>query len=272
MKGVVIFGYNNDRYDYFDMAVGCAKRVRLHTGLPVTIITDDASKQNRSCDFDIVIGQAELGGRRMFNPTYSSQTHAWLNAGRYRAWELSPYQETLVLDSDYVVASDQLLRLFETEHDVLVARDVYDPTNRDQFRNYQWIGPRMSLHHYWATVLFFRRSQLAQDFFDMMTMIRENFRHYAKIYRFPASPFRNDFAASIALNTLYGHVERSVPHMPWPMCNVATDVEVEEIADNKFELHYTVGNEKKPKHVQISQDFHCMNKDALMRIYAKDPS
>ena len=195
---------------------------------------------------------------------------AWLNAGRYRAWELSPYQETLVLDSDYVVASDQLLRLFETDHDVLVARNVYDPTNRDQFRHYQWIGPRMSLHHYWATVLFFRRGQLAKDFFDMVTMIRNNYRHYANIYRFPRSPFRNDFAVSIALNTLYGHVESAVPHMPWAMCNVATDVEVEEIAADNFELRYTVGNDKKPKHVRISQDFHCMNKDALMKIYAKN--
>jgi hypothetical protein len=268
MKGILIYAFNNDRIDYFLQAVWCADRATRHLGLPVTIVTDQKSQRNRSCPYDIVVADAVSGGQRRYLQDITAPVDSWYNGNRFQSYDISPYQQTLVLDSDYVVCSDQLLRLFESDLDITTVRNVYDITGRDGFRAYQRISPHRGLHHYWATILYFRRSQLAEDFFIMMSMIRKNYSHYSDIYQFPRSPFRNDFAVSIALNTIYGHVESSVPAVPWSMANVFSDVEVVQLDQDRFELRYTVGNEKAPKRLIVSDtDFHFMNKLSLAKLY-----
>lgn len=268
MKGILIYAFNNDRIDYFLQAAWCADRVARHLALPVTIVTNQNSQRGRSCDHDVIITDAISGGQRRYVQDISAQSDSWYNGNRFQSYDLSPYQQTLVLDSDYVVCSDQLSRLFESDIDITVMRNVYDITGRGGFQAYQRISTHRGLHHYWATVLYFRRSQLAEDFFTMMSMIKENYAHYSDIYQFPRSPFRNDFAASIALNTIYGHVESSVPVVPWSMANVFSDVEVKQLDQDSFELRYTVGNEKILKRLIVSgTDFHFMNKLSLAKLY-----
>jgi hypothetical protein len=268
MNGVLIYAFNNDRIDYFRQAEWCGNRIIRHLGLPVTIVTNESSWNQRDCIHDVITVDAVSGGQRRYVQDLESRSDNWFNGNRFQSYELSPYEQTLVLDSDYIVCSDQLLRLFESEIDVTVMKKVFDPTGRNSFKNYQRISDHRDLHHYWATVLYFRRSQLAEDFFTMMSMIRENYAHYSNIYQFPRSPFRNDFAASIALNTIYGHVDSAIPTMPWSMANVFSDVEVRELGSDRFELSYTVGNEKSPKKTIIDGlDFHFMNKLNLANLY-----
>ena len=92
-------------------------------------------------------------------------------------YNLSPYDETLVLDADYVVCSDQLNRLFEMSPDFLAPITAYDVTNTRTFDDLNWFGNnRMPMA--WATVMRFRRSLLSKSVFDMMSMIRNNWQHY----------------------------------------------------------------------------------------------
>lgn len=269
MKGVLIYAFNNSRIDYFSQAVWCADRVNRYLGLPVTIVTDDVSIRDRPCSHNVVTSVPEIGGKRVYNPTVSHEADIWINGNRYQSWDLSPYDETLVLDSDYVVCSDQLLTLFDNNHSVTAMKHVYDVTGRDDYRHYQWISDRRGLHHYWATVLYFRRDRLSQDFFEMMDMIRKNYKHYSDLYRFNPSPFRNDFAASISLTAVYGHDPDSIPEIPWRMANVFSDVEITPVSDDTFDFYYTMGLDKKHRRTRISgQDFHFMNKIALQKLYA----
>ena len=269
MKGVLIYAFNNERIDYFQQAVWCANRVRKHLDLPTTIVTDPASRRDRDCVHDVIYSVAESGGSRVFNPGISTNADTWYNGNRFQSYHLSPYEQTIVLDSDYVVCSDRLLRLYETDIDVTAMKHVYDVTGRDNFSPYKSISKGRGLHHYWATVLYFRRSEMARDFFDFMTMIRENYSHYSNIYRFLPMPFRNDFAVSIALNTLYGHVPDAIPVIPWRMANVFSDVGVRTEDQETFELTYNVGDTAK-RILLSGQDFHFMNKASLAKIYATD--
>jgi hypothetical protein len=267
MKGVLVYAFNNGRVDYWRQAVWCADRVSRHLALPVTIVTDQQSQQDRHCSHDIVIAQARSGGTRLYDHKNDTAGHAWYNSNRYQSYDLSPYEQTLVLDSDYVVCSDQLLTLFGSGISVTAMKHVYDVTNRDQFRLYQHISAHRGLHHYWATVLYFDRSVLSRDFFALMNMISNNYNHYAQIYDMPSRPFRNDFAVSIALNTIYGHVPEAVPEIPWAMANVFSDVDITQISDDVFDLTYAAGSQA--RRVRISgQDFHFMNKVALEKICA----
>lgn len=266
MKGILIYAFNNESIDYFRQAVWCADRVVKYLNLPVTIVTDAESIGNTTHTHNIIISQAESGGYRVFNPTLNSNAETWYNGNRFQSYDLSPYDQTIVLDSDYVVCSDQLLRLFDTDIEVTAMKHVYDITNRDQFQPYVSISDSRGLHHYWATVLYFRKGQLAQQFFDMLTMIRKNYTHYSNLYRFRTTPFRNDFAVSIALNTLYGHIPDAIPVIPWRMANVFSDVEISTIDQETFDLVYRVDN--KFRTVRITgQDFHFMNKRSLAKIY-----
>jgi len=205
----------------------------------------------------------------VYRPETDSRSAHWFNSNRYQSYDLSPYEQTLVLDSDYVVCSDRLLTLFDSGISVTAMKNVYDITDREGFRAYQTIGrSQVGLHHYWATVLYFDRSDLSKDFFDLVTMIKTHYRHYANLYRFPASPFRNDFAVTIALNTLYGHIPNAVPVIPWSMANVGSDVDISSTDQETFELTYITYADKKRRKLAVSgEDFHFMNKQGLARIY-----
>lgn len=267
MRGVLIYAFNNGLIDYFRQAVWCADRVNHYLNLPVTIVTDDDSMANRQTQHNVVLTQADCGGSRVFNPSADSNANQWFNGNRFQSWDLSPYQETLVLDSDYVVCSDQLLRLFDCGMTVTAMKNVYDVTDRNGFDPYQWISNRRGLHHYWATVIYFSRDQLSQDFFSMMDMIKKNYRHYSELYGFTMHPFRNDFAASVALTAIYGHDTDAVPEIPWNMANVFSDVEIGQINHDTFDFYYTYGKDHKKTRIS-GQDFHFMNKLGLSKLYA----
>lgn len=268
MKGVLIYAFNNARIDYFGQAQWCADRVTRYLGLPVTIVTDVESQRDRSSVHNLVYSTAESGGDRIYNPNRDHAADTWNNGNRYQSWDLSPYKQTIVLDSDYVICSDQLLKLFDTTTSVTAIKNVYDVTGRDDYAPYRWISSRRGLHHYWATVLYFCRDDLSRDFFAMMSMIRKNYRHYCNLYHFHHSPFRNDFAASIALTAVYGHLPEAVPEIPWSMANVFSDVEITEIDHDTFDFYYTSDLEQKHHRTRISgQDFHFMNKVGLAQLY-----
>ena len=266
MKGILIYAFNNESIDYFRQAVWCADRANRYLNLPVTIITDKDSIGSTKYTHNVIISRAESGGYRVFNPGLNSNADTWYNGNRFQSYTLSPYEQTIVLDSDYVVCSDQLLKLFDTSVEVTAMKHVYDVTNRDQFDPYTSISDSRGLHHYWATVLYFRKGQLTQDFFDILSMIKENYQHYSNLYNFRASPFRNDFAVSVALNTIYGHIPDAVPVIPWRMANVFSDVELSTTDQETFNFFYQVNN--KPRTVKLTgQDFHFMNKNSLAKIY-----
>jgi len=103
-QGVLIFAFNNEETDYVAMAEWSAKNIRRHLNLPVSIITD--GECNTDVFDQVIHAQPETGGTRYFEDY--NQTVTWHNAGRVNAYELTPYDQTLVLDADFVVAGDML--------------------------------------------------------------------------------------------------------------------------------------------------------------------
>ena len=266
MNGVLLFAFNN-KIDYFAQANWCADRINQFLDLPVTIVTDPKSVAGRSISHDIIYTDAESGGHRLYNIGEDDKAQPWFNAARYRAYELSPYDQTLVLDTDYIVCSDVLRGLFDQSQSLLICRDVFDPTNRNGFKEYQYISNN-SLRHWWATIMYFKRSYETQTFFDYYNLIKKNYKYFADLYQFRSSPFRNDFVVSIAINTMWGHVPDQCPAVPWSMCNVSSDVEIEQLDHGGFELQYL--NQNKPQRVVLDGiDFHFMNKKSLEKLYVK---
>lgn len=268
-KGAVLFAFNNDRIDYVRQAQWSAPRITRHLDIPVTLITDCVPKDQSMFD-QVITAESRSGGTRKFDHMNADSSATWFNRGRCRAYELSPYDQTLVLDTDYIVACDQLRVLFHSDQDLLCHRMVLDVTDRNNFATDTRFGA-LEMPMWWATVLYFRRSRLAESIFDLMRMIEENWYHYSRIYKYPEEPYRNDYAISIALNTIHGHVIDSIPSIPWPLFTSFYDVYLNQLDMDRFQLNYVRMVEHKERHLRMvleNCDLHVMNKPDLGKICA----
>ena len=155
--GALIFARNNEQIDYEAMAQWSAKNIERHLRIPTYIVTDDAVNDNTRHFTDVG------------NVT-------WHNHNRMDAYRLSPWDRTLVLDADYVVASNRLQSVLEVDQDFLAHRWAYDVTGCNNFDGLNSFGNnRMPM--WWATVMMFRKSRHAELIFDSMQMIKDNWTH-----------------------------------------------------------------------------------------------
>ena len=109
--GALIFAFNNEQIDYLAMARWSARNINRHLGIPTAIVTDQPFVE---LDYErcIVVACPPKDNARWFADLQGSVT--WYNSNRVDAYSLSPWEQTLVLDSDYVVASDQLKLLLNS--------------------------------------------------------------------------------------------------------------------------------------------------------------
>jgi hypothetical protein len=260
--GALIFAYNNDQTDYVSMAAWSARNIRRHLDIPVAVVTDSVPADGL---FDHVIVQ----GSQSVNTRYFSDygTHVtWHNTTRASALELTPWDQTLVLDADYVVASSDLTKVLNSQQDFLAHSWAYDITGLNDFSGLNYFGNyRMPMT--WATVMMFRRSQHAELIFDSMNMIRDNWSHYCNLYANTKTTYRNDHALSIALGTVNGHTTHH-NSIPWGLASLTLQHDLQQISPDCYRVNF-VNLEQKPQWISIrNQDFHAMGKQQLEAIVA----
>jgi len=260
-QGALIFAFNNEATDYIAMAAWSAKNICRHLNLPVAVVTDDPAAAAEHKFEHIIATVPDTGGSRHFADYGTTVT--WHNAGRVNAYELSPFDQTLVLDADYVVANSSLLQVLEIPQQFAAFTNSLDPsdmTNLNTFGEY-----RMPM--WWATVMMFRRGNISQYIFDSMQMIRNNWQHYRDLYGIHQSNYRNDYALSIALGLVAG-VDQSVHAIPWPMLNVMPEHRLTRVEQDHYEIEYANAEGKLKTISWAGLDFHAMCKKHLEAIVA----
>jgi len=262
--GVLIFAYNNEHIDYLAMANWSAKNIRRHLNLPVCVVTDQPIPANYEFE-QVVYAATDSQNSRWFADIDATVT--WYNGNRSNAYELSPWEQTLVLDADYVVASDQLNKLLYTDQDFLCHRRAYDVTGLQPFDDNNFFGQHQMPMN-WATVMLFRRSKSAELIFESMQMIRDNWQHYRNLYGIVRSTYRNDFALSIAMNIVDGHT-LSTPVIPWNLATVTPDHVLTQLDSDTYRVDFTTA-EKKARWIKLTNDFHAMGKHHLGEIIANN--
>ena len=245
--GALIFARNNEHTDYVAMAQWSAKNIERHLGIETHIITEDIRTDSGSRHF------TDVG------------TVTWHNTNRMDAYRLSPWDRTLVLDADYVVASDQLCSVLECEQDFLAHRWAYDVTGCNTFDGLNYFGS-VRMPQWWATVMVFNRSRQAELIFDSMTMIRNNWSHYRRLFGIANSTYRNDYALSIALGIVNGHT-LDYTEIPWQLATVTHDHSLTQTNQDEYRVDFSTYN-KKPHWITLNHDFHAMGKRHLGDIVA----
>lgn len=261
--GALIFAFNNEQTDYIAMAEWSARNIRRHLNIPTAVVTDASPGDSQLRGFDQVISAAPAaGGARWFEDYQATVT--WHNAGRTDAYALTPWDRTLVLDADYVVASKQLKTLLTSNQEFLAHASAYDITGVDDFAGLNHYG-EYNMPMSWATVMMFQKSDHAQLIFDCMAMIRANWQHYKNLYRITSSTYRNDHALSIALHIVNGQTSQH-NSAPWGLASVTPEHTVTRTSKDCYRIDY-VDSEKRPRWTIIrNQDFHAMGKRHLEKI------
>jgi hypothetical protein len=265
-RGVLLFAHNNEQVDYGLMSCWCAMRISQYLKVPVSLVTDsntarllDQTNANWRRFFDQIILQDSLATqtKRYGDPSNQLTFH---NLDRIDAYDLSPYDETILMDTDIVIQTDTLSKLWNSTEDYIVcdrSTDLYGQTNPE----FLWVSD-YSIKFYWATLFYFKKSQASKIFFNTCKWVKKNYNWLSYVYELPVGPVRNDYVWSIALHTL-GHPAQSIPYnllhsnfedrvldmsssavrflTPNGLCKVEQDVHV----FNKFDLLKHINEEMK---------------------------
>jgi hypothetical protein len=248
-RGILAFAFNTPTTDYVSIANNTLALASKKLGLPYTLITDTEDSTFTNTRFDI--DQKAFVG--------------WRNFNRYSAYELSPYNETVVIDVDYLVVDDSILKIFDCEWDYLLQRNSHALT-----ADWPRLMGNQSLPYVWATVFAFRKTPRAKLFFDLIQRIQKNYSYYRALFNIQERNYRNDYAFSIADIVLNGFVveEKSIPGSMLAINQVIHDVQYK---DSKFVIRddssaYVVPRTNlhiMSKQYLQSENFHKLIKDLI---------
>lgn len=272
MNGAVIFAQNGSYIDYTKLAVYAADRITKYLNIPVTLITDDKNRleknySNHGFDTVIELRDSSNGQVKQFHDgVYDKRIAEWKNHSRGSVYDLSPYDTTLVIDSDYIICSPVLKSAFDRDADLQIYRDSMD-LSQNRVNTFKTIN-QYSIPFYWATTFIFKKGAVMQSFFEIIQHIKNNWDYYCMVYSINSHVFRNDFAFSIAIHIMNGKMPGNFAmELPGKMAYITDYDFLVDITDSDMRVlvektgaigQYTMARTS-------GLDVHVMNKQSLSR-------
>ena len=170
-RGYLIPAIDTESTDYLRCAAQLARSIRQwHPDANIAVVT---TKRSSDPVFDHVI-PLPYGDHEGF-------------ANDWQMFAASPYRQTIKLEADMIATSpiDHWWTLFE-QRDVVISqgcRTFYDQPAASRY--YRKIFDENNLPDVYNAITYWRLSQTAQDFFDLVRTIFEHWDHYQKLLRFP---------------------------------------------------------------------------------------
>lgn len=276
-KGVVIFAHNNKKIDYALLSIISGGLAKKHLGVPVSLITDESTvnwlkKSNRYNKAEQIFDQIILTKRpdsenkRVLYDGEHKDTVPFNNGNRDTVWDLTPYERTLLIDCDYFVLSNSLSEYWDIDSDFLIADSIVDPVGEKRIGYLDKFVSETSVKMFWATTVMFTKNEKTKAFFNLIEMIRSNYKMFGDVYRFNTAQYRNDISFSIARHIFDGFQELKVYNLP----KILTFSDKDVLADigplNNLILltSETRGGTYFPISI-AGQDIHIINKQSIIR-------
>jgi hypothetical protein len=271
--GALIFAQNNKSVDYVKLAVFAASRVDEHLKIPVSLVTDDKrwlEKNYPDHKFSSVIEikPSNVAQSRMFHDgAMASKFSEWKNWTRSQVYDLTPYDRTLVIDSDYIINSSLLKIALDNDHEFQIYRKSVDLSIDRSTVEFDRIN-QYSVPFYWATVFIFDKSPIMESFFTLVEYIKQNWIYFKTLYSITSATYRNDFAFSIAIHIMNGKTNGDfATELPGKMIYVSDQDFLINAKENKMNFLVTkknfYGEYTAVKTTGV--DVHVMNKFSLSR-------
>jgi hypothetical protein len=168
-KGVLIFAHNGPEVDYGIMGIISGGLAKKHLGLPVSLITDKWTiawlkesgmyvKAESIFDKIIEIEKPRTKNTRKLHDGFYSQIIPFVNSNRFSVWDLSPYDQTLLIDSDYLIFSNRLNEYWNTDSSVMLGHSMNDITGERSGILDQRVS-ETGVHMFWATTVMFTKNE-----------------------------------------------------------------------------------------------------------------
>ena len=279
-RGVVLIANNNESIDYILQACYSVSNIKKYLNVPVTLITDAPELFKTKYIlyeklFDNIIEHIppdDYTIKTYRDGFFNSKPLKFKNSSRASVFDLTPYDETIVLDTDGVIFNNNFLKCFDQMHDLLVYRNAVDICDGRSDGEFVFISDA-SVDFYWATCIFFRKTSENKIFFDLVKHIQENWNHYRLLYQIMSSVFRNDFAFSIAIHIMNGSTSGNfVKEFPGKLLYSTDRDELVTIYDDGVlvlvEKTNNVGTQT-PLRI-VNTNIHLMNKFSLDRAIKND--
>lgn len=251
--GAVLIAHNNSQTDYYHLASVCAKKIKKHLNIPVTLLTDSNTLSgktfNDSFDNIVEINSQKDNERKLF-----SHLQGFYNDTRCQAYDHTPYETTLLLDVDYIVNSNTLKHFLQADQSFMMAEGIINFGNAED----ALVSPK-SIKMKWATTIIFKKDKIAKAIFDQVKHIRNNYNFYVDMYGINSNNFRNDIAFSIAEHIVYG---LKSPEVSLPRILFLTDKDaVLSINGNNITARH-----QKSVFEFSDMDYHVMDKSIITRL------
>lgn len=276
-KGVVLIAHNNRTIDYARMSIISGGLAKKYLKVPVSLITDESTIQwmkdsdiynDAETIFENIIltERPEINNRRKLHDGDLVEYVPFLNSTRDRVFELSPYDRTLLIDTDFLIFSDRLSNYWEVDEDILIAESMND-IQGDRIGILDKRVSETGIHLYWATTVMFSKTSYSKTFFKLIEYVKENYSFFADLYRFDTQQYRNDISFSVAKHILEGF-EKSKIDLP-PLLTVQDRDLIGAIKSSSLKIlvQSNIGYETHYLCSIAGRDLHLMNKQSIVKNY-----
>lgn len=280
-NGVLMFVYNNRDIDYARSSIIAGFLAKKHLNVPVSIVTDESTVswmkkssiyQYAENLFDEIIlteRSKNLNYRNLRNGSLERKSVLFLNDNRCSVWDLTPYDRTLLIDSDFLIYSDRLSEYWGAESSVLISASMKDiEGNRYGYHDVYLsdTGPRLR----WATTVMFSKDEESKIFFDLVETIRQNYQYFSDLYNFPPDQYRNDISFTIAQHMLSGF-DNSIDYFLPPVLTVQDIDSVQNLEEDSIRIYINdplSGDDNFLCNLK-NVDVHVMNKNSIVENFEK---
>ncbi len=275
-KGVLLFAHNNREVDYALLSIISGGLAKKYLNVPVSLVTDTETKEwmktsgvlekaEQVFDKIILTKRIDNNNLRKLNDGSQSKLIPFLNATRYQAYDLTPYDRTLLIDSDFLIFSDRLSEYWDHRASVLIGHSVNDIVG-DRIGYLDKTVSETGPHLYWATTVMFSKDKEAETFFKLLETISNEYEVFGDLYRFNIKQFRNDIVFSVAKHIMDGFNIDDCDSLP-PLLTVQDRDMLIKVTNSK--LHFLINNSQAPDTYFVSSikdiDVHVMNKQSIVR-------
>lgn len=275
-KGILIYAHNSRAVDYALMAVISGGLAKKHLKMPVSLVTDPSTvewmresnileKATSVFENMIIVDRPNTNNTRRLSDGESSEVVPFLNSNRSSAWDLTPYDRTLLIDGDFLIFSDRLNEYWDVDADVMIGESINDICDNKRLGYLDRYVSDVGVKLYWATTVMFTKNETSKLFFDTVNFIKDNYQYYSDIFRFDSRQFRNDIAFSIAKHILDGYEERKENTLPAVLTLLDKDY-LHSVSGNKLILLTSPRLDSNFCAASIEGlDVHVMNKQSIYR-------
>lgn len=276
-RGVLIFAHNNRDVDYALMSIVSGQLAGKYLQVPVSLITDKftiqwmkESKiyQKAETVFDkiIEIEKPTTDNQRNLHDGIENKLVPFINSNRCSAYELTPYDRTLLIDSDFLIFSNTLGNYWDVDSDLLISSAINDIYDQKRLGYHDRYISDTGIHLYWATTVMFSKSEYSKTFFNLVDQIRENYQYYSDLFRFDSRQYRNDIAFSIAKHILDGYETDTSLSLPPVLSILDKDVLLDVATTGKLTILISPNLDSNYIAAAVDNlDIHVMNKQSLIR-------